>query len=119
MVKISAYFSWLSVDVLGGGSCVRVQAVLGGRRTRCGAIDLAVVQRFGAFAVGMARIFTKDAGVDTGKCAHATAITGVESSRTQFQLIITRHTDERTPPESPFEASSEPAGPQSIICLEV
>lgn len=109
-------FLWLSVKVLGGGACVRIQAVFSGRRTRLGAVDLTVVQRLGALAVGLARVITEDTGVDAGQRTHAAAVTWVESSCTQFQLVITRHTNERTPPESPFEACSEPAGPQGIIC---
>lgn len=83
------YFSWLSVKVLGGGACVRIQAVFSGRRTRFGAVDLTVVQRLCALAVGLARVITEDAGVDTGQRAHAAAIMWMESRCTQFQLIIT------------------------------
>lgn len=102
--------------MFGGGACVRIQAVFSGRRTCFGTVDFTVAQRLGAFASGMARVIAKDAGVDTGQCAHATAIAWVETCCTQFQLVITRYMDERTPPESPFEACSEPAGPQGIIC---
>lgn len=114
--KIPAYFSWPLVEVLGGGACVRVQAVFSGRRTSFGAVDFTVVQRLCVLAVGLARVVAEDAGVDTGQRAHAAAITWVESRCTQFQLIITRYMDERTPPESLFEACSEPAIPQGIIC---
>lgn len=107
---------WPSVEVFGGGGRVGVQAVFGWRRTRFRATDLAVVQRLGALVVAIARVVAKDAGVDTGQRAHATAVTWVKSSCTQLQLVITRYSDERTPPESPFEACSEPAGPQEIIC---
>lgn len=114
--EMVSYFSWPLVELLGGGACVGVQAVFGGRRTSFGGVDLTVVHRPGALAVGMVRVVAEDAGVDAGQRAHAAVITWVESRCTQFQLIISRYTDERTPPESPFEARSEPAGPQGIIC---
>lgn len=102
----------MSVEVFGGGGRVGVQAVFSGRRTRFRAIDLTVGQRLGALAVAMARVVSEDAGVDAGQRAHAAAVPWVESSCTQFQLVITGYSDERTPAESSFEACSEPAGPQ-------
>lgn len=102
--------------MLGGGACVRIQAVFSGRWTHFGAVDLTVAQRLGALAGGMARVIAEDAGVDAGQRAHAAAVAWVESRCTQFQLVITRHTDERTATERPFKARSEPAGPQGIIC---